>query len=319
MSNPAITWAKKQKTGRAPDKCILVLMADAADKDTGECYPSQAALIEESELDRKTLIAAIGRLRVAGFIVDTGKRKGATNQVIVWRLATDRTVPETEPLPATTIPKTAPLQSDETVPYFPPNSPVFPGNGPVFPTEQSRISHITVPNTGHGTLTEPKEEPKEEPSGNQRARVPPPPLELVAPDRPVKPRQVTPIPKPVKGDDAELMAFWEAYPRKRDGIGKARQEWAAARKKASFEEIMAGLGRYEFDDRDRGKWLPMAATWLNQERWTTQPDTKPIRAGPAPRRNTDLARKLLDDDDEPPPIDTSDFDIELSPGDYHET
>lgn len=69
--------------------------------------------------------------------------------------------------------------------------------------------------------------------------------------------------------DSEFETFWHLYPRKTEGPGACRKQWAKARKEASGEAIIAGLRRYPF----KPDFLPMAATWLNQKRWLTEPDT----------------------------------------------
>lgn len=58
--------------------------------------------------------------------------------------------------------------------------------------------------------------------------------------------------------------FWSAYPRK---VGKpaARRAFILARRRSSLGEIMAGLQRYPFQAEQR--YVPHAATWLNQDRW----------------------------------------------------
>lgn len=69
---------------------------------------------------------------------------------------------------------------------------------------------------------------------------------------------------------AEFETFWQRYPRKRSK-GFARRAWNTARKKASFEEIMAGLERYKFDTRP--EFRPYPGTFLNGERWNdVEPD-----------------------------------------------
>jgi hypothetical protein len=64
--------------------------------------------------------------------------------------------------------------------------------------------------------------------------------------------------------DAEFEQFYARYPRKRSR-GFALRAFRTARKKASFEEIMAGLERYKFSP-DPG-FQPYPGTWLNGERW----------------------------------------------------
>ena len=137
MSNAALNWAFSTALPKAVDKLLLVCLANYAD-DTGLCFPSQAKIVGDTSLDRKTVIAGMGRLAARGLITDTNDRKGATRQVVVWRLALNGPV-------------------NGTVPSFPVNSPVF-------PDEASRISRETVPQTGHGTTIEPPVEPPGEPS-----------------------------------------------------------------------------------------------------------------------------------------------------------
>jgi uncharacterized protein YdaU (DUF1376 family) len=79
--------------------------------------------------------------------------------------------------------------------------------------------------------------------------------------------------------DADFDRFWSLFPRKQEGPGAARGPWAKALKVAPPAEIIAGLQRYPF----KLDFLPMAATWLNQKRWQTQPDTPP----PAPPNGAD--------------------------------
>jgi hypothetical protein len=69
---------------------------------------------------------------------------------------------------------------------------------------------------------------------------------------------------------AEFDQFWRRYPRKRSK-GFAHRAWNAARKKAGFEEIMAGLERYKFNPDPL--YRPHPGTWLNGERWNdVEPD-----------------------------------------------
>lgn len=69
--------------------------------------------------------------------------------------------------------------------------------------------------------------------------------------------------------DASFESFWQRYPR-RDSKGHARKAWAAAIRKAAPDEIIAGLERYRFSETPR--FQPLPATWLNGERWLSDPD-----------------------------------------------
>lgn len=75
-------------------------------------------------------------------------------------------------------------------------------------------------------------------------------------------------------DESEFDRFWSEYPRK-DGKKNAAKAFAKARKSADMDTIMAGLRRLlpDYKTRER-KFVPLASSWLNGERWTDgQEDT----------------------------------------------
>lgn len=143
MSLDATTWAwkvrQKQKAGGSTKplkRLVLLSLADRAGED--HCaYPSIARLVEDTEMDRKTVLKIIDELIQDGLIEDTGERKGRTKQVKVYRLVGvngRETVPtmesfdaETEDLKGTnigTVPTTEQFQrSAERVPTFRGKSP----------------------------------------------------------------------------------------------------------------------------------------------------------------------------------------------------
>ena len=68
--------------------------------------------------------------------------------------------------------------------------------------------------------------------------------------------------------------FWPLYPHK-VGRPSARKAYAKARKRAAFNDIMAGLKRYvAAHPADYPYWKGPAA-WLNDERWSDEPAAKP--------------------------------------------
>lgn len=143
MSLDATTWAwkvrQKQKAGGSTKplkRLVLLSLADRAGED--HCaYPSIARLVEDTEMDRKTVLKIIDELIQDGLIEDTGERKGRTKQVKVYRLIGvngRETVPtmesfdaENEDLKGTnigTVPTTEQFQrSAERVPTFRGKSP----------------------------------------------------------------------------------------------------------------------------------------------------------------------------------------------------
>ena len=66
--------------------------------------------------------------------------------------------------------------------------------------------------------------------------------------------------------------FWQSYPRK-IAKPKARASFAKAMKKASIEDIRAGLRRWKtyWEQADDPEFTPHPTTWLNQERWNDEP------------------------------------------------
>lgn len=105
MSWEAQAWAAKQKTGSSSRKLLLIYLASYTDANH-ECWPSQTLISEETELDRKTIIDALAFLTSGDFplIEDTGRRKGRTKQVKVYRLASfyaehARTDPDAQTVP----------------------------------------------------------------------------------------------------------------------------------------------------------------------------------------------------------------------------
>lgn len=136
MSIQAISWALKQPIAKSSEKFVLVVLCNYADE-RGFCYPSITALAADTAQDRKTVIANLKSLSSAGVIRDTGKRVGATGQVIVYQInSTDiGTVEESQKRNGS---------ENGTVP-------VFPSNSTVFPSKQSQ-KRYTDPS---GTIKEP--------------------------------------------------------------------------------------------------------------------------------------------------------------------
>ncbi len=83
-------------------------------------------------------------------------------------------------------------------------------------------------------------------------------------------------------DPSEFEIFWAAWPH-RVGKSDAVKKFASARKRASLEEILAGVQRYIRDKPpDRDYLNP--ATFLNQNRWEDQPAK--VQHGKVPAENS---------------------------------
>lgn len=93
MSLRAISYVMSRSYGRSADKLVMLCLANCADDD-GTCYPSQARIARESELDRKTVIASMKRLRENAQIISTGEWANGSSKVPVLRIALDGEVPQ---------------------------------------------------------------------------------------------------------------------------------------------------------------------------------------------------------------------------------
>jgi hypothetical protein len=96
MSFDALAWAAKQNTGSSGTKLVLLGLAECADRQHSLAFPSIAALVEFSSLDRKSVISNLAKLEETGFITDTGRKVGSTKQIKVYKLNI-QAVPNLEP------------------------------------------------------------------------------------------------------------------------------------------------------------------------------------------------------------------------------
>jgi hypothetical protein len=92
--------------------------------------------------------------------------------------------------------------------------------------------------------------------------------------------------RPSVQDPPGFAEFWVVYPRKA-GKGKAREAWKKAAKKFNgscslLEICLKSLEAQKQSDqwqRDAGQFIPHPATWLNQERWEDELESKETTHG----------------------------------------
>lgn len=80
-------WKLTKKQVTPTEKLILLSYADRADEH-GRAYPSIKRLIEDTLLDRKTIIKALASISEKGIMVKTGELQGRTKQVPVYKFPT---------------------------------------------------------------------------------------------------------------------------------------------------------------------------------------------------------------------------------------
>jgi hypothetical protein len=96
VSFDALAWAARQQTGSSGTKLVLLGLAECADRQHGLAFPSIAALVEFSSLDRKSIVSNLDKLETSGFISDTGRKVGLTKQIKVYKLNLE-SIPKKEP------------------------------------------------------------------------------------------------------------------------------------------------------------------------------------------------------------------------------
>ena len=134
--------------------------------------------------------------------------------------------------------------------------------------------------------------------------------------------------KPQRHDyTAEFSAWWDAYRAQasRDAGSPARgaKAYAAARRKLSAEDLIAGLERYaagrarDFAAAGWVKATPDACNWLEREQWRDYPDA-PVTADSSQGTAEDAARAARDKKIEARvgPWSPPDLPADLSPEDY---
>ena len=130
-------------TKRSAKRLVLLALADRANKEN-TCFPSIARVVKDTGMDRKTVMNTINDLITLGLVLDTGERKGGTNQVRVLKINVDKqeSYPQEHQLSSNKrceIPK-------ETVVNLPINGVEFPSNGGKFGTQNLKESLIKSKN-----------------------------------------------------------------------------------------------------------------------------------------------------------------------------
>ncbi len=80
-------WKLTKKQVTSTEKLLLLSYADRADE-YGRAYPSIKRLIEDTLLDRKTIIKALAAISSKGILVKTGELQGRTKQIPVYKFPT---------------------------------------------------------------------------------------------------------------------------------------------------------------------------------------------------------------------------------------
>ena len=126
-------------TKRSAKRLVLLALADRANKEN-TCFPSIARVVKDTGMDRKTVMNTINDLIALGLVLDTGERKGGTNQVRVLKINVDKQ--ESYPQNGIESSNKQCEISKETVVNLPINGVEFPSNGGKFGTQNLKESLI---------------------------------------------------------------------------------------------------------------------------------------------------------------------------------
>ena len=132
-------------TKRSAKRLVLLALADRANKEN-TCFPSIARVVKDTGMDRKTVMSTINDLIKIGLVLDTGDRKGGTNQVRVLKINVDTVKQESYPQLCSDSSNKQCEISKETVVNLPINGVEFPSNGGKFGTQNLKESLIKSKN-----------------------------------------------------------------------------------------------------------------------------------------------------------------------------
>lgn len=100
-----------------------------------------------------------------------------------------------------------------------------------------------------------------------------------------------------EGDDFDL--FWESYPRKVAKVA-ALKSWKRIKPSITMRQIiMTALEFHKQQEgwqKDNGKFIPHAATWLNQHRWEDELKLNPSQKKISDEEKARIAQRIKERD-----------------------
>jgi len=276
MSLTATRWAWSHRLGRATTKLVLLALADRADAQ-GAAYPGIKLLAEDTELDRKTVMAALTHLEAIGLIASEktwGKASSyRLNLDVEFVDATDepQPVPKTGPVPKTApVPEMGPDQYQKRDRTSTKNGtrtyqltdqltntpPLPPSQGPAMVADATGVGDAAMTKRAEKTPEARPSSPAEgQPPDGEASAAGTAPASDTAPTRP-------------NGTPPGFDAFWERYPRKQ-ARKAAIAAWNRAKPSPEIQAaILTDIGkRLAHDDQWRRGFIPHPATYLNGARW----------------------------------------------------
>lgn len=232
-----MTWVFDHSRATGNDRLVLLSLADHADDEEWECWPSLERIAVKALVSVRTVQRSIATLVELGELeVAPGGGRGRSNR---YRLTG-------KPGQPVIVSSDGERVTDSA------------GKGDRFAetmTPEARKGDTCV----QGTVREPSIEPPREPSRALATRN----GQVVTPMRPFPPSV---------SETQAFVAFWGVYPRK-VGKGAARPAFERALRKTDLATIVASavaFARHHEAEATETRFIPYPAKWLNGEHWTDE-------------------------------------------------
>lgn len=261
MSFDGQSWAWKQDCPTPNSRYVLLYLAMRADDDTGYCYPGQKTIAKHTGLSERTVRDAMAALEERGLIV----RKARYNARMrtsddIWVMFTETII-------------FAGRTANAAATEFPTDLPTAPDAAPY----RQKSRRLAAPAAGQEPVREPSRRNQSETQRAARAPDDDPDLaDSGYGDEPEEREAELGDSREVVPDVSPFERFWAAYPR-HTSKGAARAAWPKALKKTRAERIIQRAEDFaeavaSWPEEERKRFVPHAATWLNQERWDDDMD-----------------------------------------------
>jgi hypothetical protein len=291
MSVKAMQWVAQCTVGRSSDKAVLVALANYHHEKTGDCRPGIDTLAAFTELNRKTVMPALDRLRDEGFIdFDKGTRRHRS-----YVLNFDRNSPNSGTKGGRdNSPNFGTLKGAPIVPKTDAHSPKIGtlGENPIVPNPAAH--------SPKSCLLKSQRLDHEQENRKEQEKNPP----IVPPSKANEPLTGELLAASEAPDPFD--EFWQAYPRK-TGKADARKAFAKCREPVAnlVADIRQRLAEGHWSTAsDRKRFIMHPATYLRGERWNDEiiPGDLPMDAqSVADRTNAQLDRlRDMDHDSDDP-------------------
>ena len=232
------------------EKLVLIMLAEYANE-SGECFPSQAALAHRTGFSKRTIMRSLSDMEDLGVILRQERRRAdgtRTSDTIVLNVLGAPILPRR---PGGSLVENARVEFKQQGDNLSPH----PDNYANVEVSKVPTGHLQGDNESPArcpvVTAEPVIEPVSEPVTHQ-------PALIAGMSAPSEEPTVDPFDE-----------WWEFYPKK-TGKQEARKAYQKALKSATPEELLRGCKAFAVHEKARGterQYIPYPARWLNRGQW----------------------------------------------------